>query len=192
MLTFFQNRQRFNQCYDRNRLRSATSWCSLSTWLDKPFYSRLGRAFATCTAARTRSCEHQRASLPSDDGGGGNSFWQGTPVCRPQVALPGRGSSRRRNRSHSSVAQSRVNFQIFASWAPVATSIRLNWPTRLRLRLVLIFRYVCPANIKDTPGCMLMGPAGFFEMKEGVIRAARHVHMSPADAEFYEVANGDE
>ncbi|HTY85911.1 MAG TPA: phosphate propanoyltransferase [Candidatus Acidoferrum sp.] len=47
-------------------------------------------------------------------------------------------------------------------------------------------------NIKGTPGCMLMGPAGFFEMPEGVIRAARHVHMSPADAEFYEVKNGDE
>jgi len=47
-------------------------------------------------------------------------------------------------------------------------------------------------NIKDTPGCMLMGPAGFFEMKEGVIRAARHVHMSPADAQFYEVKSGDE
>jgi len=47
-------------------------------------------------------------------------------------------------------------------------------------------------NIKDTPGCMLMGPAGFFEMPEGVIRAARHVHMSPADAAFYEVKNGDE
>lgn len=47
-------------------------------------------------------------------------------------------------------------------------------------------------NIKDTPGAMLMGPAGFLEMKEGVIRAARHVHMSPADAEFYEVKNGDE
>jgi putative phosphotransacetylase len=46
-------------------------------------------------------------------------------------------------------------------------------------------------NIKDTPGGMLMGPAGFFEMPDGVIRAARHVHMSPADAEFYEVKNGD-
>lgn len=46
-------------------------------------------------------------------------------------------------------------------------------------------------NIKGTPGCMLMGPAGFFELKEGVIRALRHVHMSPADAEFYGVKNGD-
>ena len=42
-------------------------------------------------------------------------------------------------------------------------------------------------NIKDTPGGMLMGPAGFFEMSEGIIRALRHVHMSPEDADFYGV-----
>jgi putative phosphotransacetylase len=45
--------------------------------------------------------------------------------------------------------------------------------------------------IKETPGCMLMGPAGFFEMKEGVIRAAPHAHMNPADAAFYGVKQGD-
>lgn len=47
-------------------------------------------------------------------------------------------------------------------------------------------------NIKGTPGCMLMGPAGFFEMNEGVIRALRHVHMHPDDAVFYGVKAGDE
>jgi putative phosphotransacetylase len=47
-------------------------------------------------------------------------------------------------------------------------------------------------DIKGTAGCMLMGPAGFFEMPEGVIRAMRHVHMSPADAEFYGVRPGGE
>lgn len=47
-------------------------------------------------------------------------------------------------------------------------------------------------NIAGTPGCMLMGPNGFFEMTHGVIRALRHVHMSPADAEFYSVKAGDE
>ncbi len=47
-------------------------------------------------------------------------------------------------------------------------------------------------NISGTPGCMLMGPAGFFDMKEGVIRAARHVHMHPADAAFYGVKPGDQ
>src|ERR1041384_6454598 len=47
-------------------------------------------------------------------------------------------------------------------------------------------------NIKGTLGCMLMGPAGFFEMPEGIIRALRHVHMSPDDATFYGVKGGDE
>ena len=45
--------------------------------------------------------------------------------------------------------------------------------------------------IKETPGCMLMGPAGFFEMKEGVIRAAPHAHVNPDDAAFYGVKQGD-
>ncbi len=47
-------------------------------------------------------------------------------------------------------------------------------------------------DIQGTLGCMLMGPAGFFEMSEGVIRALRHVHMSPDDAAFYGVKGGDE
>lgn len=47
-------------------------------------------------------------------------------------------------------------------------------------------------NIKGTPGAMIMGPEGFFEMPEGVIRAMRHVHMHPDDAAFYGVKAGDE
>ena len=47
-------------------------------------------------------------------------------------------------------------------------------------------------SIKGTPGCMLMGPAGFFEMPDGVIRALRHVHMHPDDASFYGVKAGDD
>src|SRR4029453_8058034 len=39
-------------------------------------------------------------------------------------------------------------------------------------------------NIDRTPGGMLMGPAGFLEMNQGVIRALRHVHMNPEDADF--------
>ncbi len=46
-------------------------------------------------------------------------------------------------------------------------------------------------DIKGTPGCMLMGPHGFFQMAEGVIRAAPHVHLSPEDAAFYGVKTGD-
>ena len=47
-------------------------------------------------------------------------------------------------------------------------------------------------DIKGSAGCMLMGPAGFFEMSEGVIRALRHVHMSPEDANFYNVKAGSQ
>src|SRR6516225_8764639 len=47
-------------------------------------------------------------------------------------------------------------------------------------------------DIKGTLGCMLMGQAAFFEMQEGVIRALRHVHMSPEDASFYGVKPGAE
>lgn len=46
-------------------------------------------------------------------------------------------------------------------------------------------------NIKGTPGCVLVGPKGVVELQEGVIRAARHVHMNNRDAEFYGVKNGE-
>ncbi len=46
-------------------------------------------------------------------------------------------------------------------------------------------------RIDGTPGCVLVGPAGVVELSQGVIRAARHVHMSHADAARYGVANGD-
>lgn len=46
-------------------------------------------------------------------------------------------------------------------------------------------------DIADTPGGYVMGPKGMIEMPNGVIRAARHVHMSPSDAEFYGVKHLD-
>ncbi len=46
-------------------------------------------------------------------------------------------------------------------------------------------------DIEGTPGCMLMGPNGFFEMPQGVIRAAPHVHMHPDDAAYYGVQHKD-
>ena len=61
-----------------------------------------------------------------------------------------------------------------------------------KLTLALSGKGTGTGNIKGTLGCMLMGPAGFFEMSEGVIRALRHVHMSPDDADYYGVKAGDE
>jgi putative phosphotransacetylase len=46
-------------------------------------------------------------------------------------------------------------------------------------------------DIEGTPGCLLVGPAGSLELKQGVIRAMRHVHMSPADMAYYGVNNKD-
>lgn len=40
-------------------------------------------------------------------------------------------------------------------------------------------------NIANTPGCIIIGPKGVVEIPQGVIRAERHVHMSPADAATY-------
>ncbi len=46
-------------------------------------------------------------------------------------------------------------------------------------------------DVVGTPGCMLMGPNGYFKMDEGVIRAQPHVHMHPTDAAFYGVKHLD-
>lgn len=46
-------------------------------------------------------------------------------------------------------------------------------------------------DIQGTPGCVLVGPAGAVELGQGVIRAARHVHMSLEEAAYYGVKNGD-
>ncbi len=45
-------------------------------------------------------------------------------------------------------------------------------------------------KIDTTPGCIVLGPKGMIELKQGVIRAERHVHMPPADAEAYGFKNG--
>lgn len=46
-------------------------------------------------------------------------------------------------------------------------------------------------DIEGTPGCLLVGPKGTVEIEKGVIRAERHVHMGPKDAEHYGVKHLD-
>jgi putative phosphotransacetylase len=45
-------------------------------------------------------------------------------------------------------------------------------------------------DIAGTPGAVIIGPKGVVEMKQGVIRAGIHVHMSPEEAKYFGVAQG--
>jgi len=47
-------------------------------------------------------------------------------------------------------------------------------------------------DIKGSAGIVAVGPYGALTMKEGVIRAARHVHMSEADMQHFGVKDGDD
>ena len=46
-------------------------------------------------------------------------------------------------------------------------------------------------DIAGTPGIKLVGPCGEVDLEQGVIIAKRHIHMTPADAEAFGVADKD-
>lgn len=46
-------------------------------------------------------------------------------------------------------------------------------------------------DIEGTPGAIIIGPKGVVELKEGVIRAALHVHMNPTEAAYFGVSGMD-
>ena len=46
-------------------------------------------------------------------------------------------------------------------------------------------------DIAGTPGAVIIGPKGVVELKQGLIRAAIHVHMNPAEAAHFGVVQGD-
>ena len=80
-------------------------------------------------------------------------------------------------------------------------NVRVLGPTRPFSQLELAFTdsislgIAAPVRhsgkIEGTPGCVLVGPAGSVQLDQGVIRAARHVHLNEHDANFYGVSNGD-
>ena len=46
-------------------------------------------------------------------------------------------------------------------------------------------------NLAGSPGAIIMGPKGSIQLKEGIIRAAIHVHMNPTEAAYFGVRQGD-
>lgn len=46
-------------------------------------------------------------------------------------------------------------------------------------------------NTQGTPGCTIVGPKGQVELKQGVIVAARHIHMHTSDGEKFGLKDRD-
>ena len=65
-----------------------------------------------------------------------------------------------------------------------ASQVELAFTDAISLGLDIPVR--ASGKIDGTPGCVLVGPAGVVELTQGVIRAERHVHMGPADADRYQ------
>jgi len=80
-------------------------------------------------------------------------------------------------------------------------SVRVLGPTRPHSQVELAFTDSISlgtdvpvrhsGQLDGTPGCVLVGPKGVVELDQGVIRAARHVHMNALAAAHYGVQNGD-
>lgn len=70
-----------------------------------------------------------------------------------------------------------------------ATQIEISVTDARKLGLPAVIRQ--SGDIADTPGCTLIGPAGQIELKEGVIVAKRHIHMTPIDAIRSHVKDND-
>lgn len=82
------------------------------------------------------------------------------------------------------------------------SNLRILGPMRKRSQIELAFTDAISlgfddipvrlsGNIAGTPGAIIMGPKGTVELKEGILRAAIHVHMNPAEASYFGVTHGD-
>ena len=69
------------------------------------------------------------------------------------------------------------------------TQVELSYTDGIYLGIDLPLR--TSGDHQGTAGCVLVGPKGAIAIKQGVIRAERHVHMHPSDCAHYGVRDGD-
>jgi putative phosphotransacetylase len=62
-----------------------------------------------------------------------------------------------------------------------ATQVELSATDARSLGFEIVIRE--SGDIKDTPGCKIVGPKGEIEINEGVIVAKRHIHLDPKTAD---------
>jgi len=70
------------------------------------------------------------------------------------------------------------------------TQVELSYTDGIYMGIDLPLRI--SGNHEGTPGCVLVGPHGSVTLRQGVIRAERHVHMGPADLAHFGVKDGDQ
>jgi putative phosphotransacetylase len=160
-------------------------------WVRQAVYSRLGKSMPRCASApnplvvnvSARHC-HLTAEAVGALFGQGHQltpfkwlYQEGQFAARETVTLIG--------------PRSRVisNLRILGPCRTL-NQVELAYTDAIALGFQIPLRL--SGDIAGTPGAMLMGPAGFLEMEQGVIRAQRHVHMHPDDAAFYGVKAGAE
>ena len=69
------------------------------------------------------------------------------------------------------------------------TQVEISMTDTFKLGIKPVVRM--SGDIAGTPGCTLVGPAGEARLRQGVIVAARHLHISNEEAQLYGLRSGD-
>lgn len=96
-------------------------------------------------------------------------------VCEERVAIIG----------------SKGEFSSVAVLGPVRdkTQVEVSITDAIKIGVPVLIRE--SGDLNGTPGVVLKGPNGIYEVKEGLIIAKRHIHINPSDAETLNVNNGE-